>query len=165
MGIWCHGATVNKHKIQPCPDTVRFKSKTFLVAWISVWIRLLLSLLLLLLLLSLLLLWYEDNTKQLYVFDFMMRFGMNRTVRYREILWWHDDVIKCKHFPRYWPFVRAIHRSPVNSPTKASDVERDVFSVSWVTKGEAGDLRRHRTHYYVTVTKRIKSSVQGLFLV
>ena len=36
--------------------------------------------------------------------------------------WWidelsaHDDVIKWKHFPRYWSFVRGIHRSPVNSP-------------------------------------------------
>ena len=30
----------------------------------------------------------------------------------------HDDVIKWKHFPRYWPFVRGIHRSPVNSPTQ-----------------------------------------------
>ena len=27
----------------------------------------------------------------------------------------HDNVIKCKHFPRYWPFVRGIHRYPVNS--------------------------------------------------
>ena len=27
----------------------------------------------------------------------------------------HDDVIKWKHVPRYWPFVRGIHRSPVNS--------------------------------------------------
>ena len=25
------------------------------------------------------------------------------------------DVIKWKHFPRYWPFVRGIHRSLVNS--------------------------------------------------
>ena len=25
----------------------------------------------------------------------------------------HDDVIKWKLFPRYWPFVRGIHRSPV----------------------------------------------------
>ena len=25
-----------------------------------------------------------------------------------------DGVIKCKHFPRYWPFVRGIHRSPVH---------------------------------------------------
>ena len=30
----------------------------------------------------------------------------------------HDDVIKWKHFPRYWPFVRGIHRWPVNSPHK-----------------------------------------------
>ena len=35
------------------------------------------------------------------------------------IIWrWHDDVIKWRHFPRYWPFVRGIHRSPVNSPHK-----------------------------------------------
>ena len=31
---------------------------------------------------------------------------------------YHDDVIKWKHFPRHWPFVRGIHRSPVNSPHK-----------------------------------------------
>ena len=30
----------------------------------------------------------------------------------------HDHVIKWKHFPRYWPFVREIHRSPVNSQHK-----------------------------------------------
>ena len=30
----------------------------------------------------------------------------------------HDYVIKWKHFPRYWPFVWGIHRSPVNSPHK-----------------------------------------------
>ena len=30
----------------------------------------------------------------------------------------HYDVIKWKHFPRYWPFVRGIHRSPLNSPHK-----------------------------------------------
>ena len=31
---------------------------------------------------------------------------------------YHDDIIKWKHFPHYWPFVRGIHRSPVNSPHK-----------------------------------------------
>ena len=31
---------------------------------------------------------------------------------------WHDDIIKWKHFPRYWPFVQGIQRSPVNSPHK-----------------------------------------------
>ena len=30
----------------------------------------------------------------------------------------HDDVIKWEHFPRYWSFVRGIHRSPVDSPHK-----------------------------------------------
>ena len=35
----------------------------------------------------------------------------------------HDDVIKCKQIPCYWPFVRGIHRSPINSPHKASDTE------------------------------------------
>ena len=30
----------------------------------------------------------------------------------------HDDVIRWKHFPRYWPFVRGIHRSSVNFPHK-----------------------------------------------
>ena len=30
----------------------------------------------------------------------------------------HGDVIKWKHFPRYWPFMRGIHRSSVNSPHK-----------------------------------------------
>ena len=30
----------------------------------------------------------------------------------------HDDVIKWKRLPRYWPFVRGIQRSPVNFPHK-----------------------------------------------
>ena len=30
----------------------------------------------------------------------------------------HDDVNKWKHFPRYWPFVRGIHWSSVNSPSQ-----------------------------------------------
>ena len=30
----------------------------------------------------------------------------------------HHDVIKWRHFPRYWPFERRIHRSPVNSQHK-----------------------------------------------
>ena len=38
-----------------------------------------------------------------------------------------DDVIKRKHFPRHWPFVRGIHRPPVNPHTKASDAELWYF--------------------------------------
>ena len=39
----------------------------------------------------------------------------------------HDDVIKWKHFPRYWPFVREIHRSRWIPHIKASDAELWCF--------------------------------------
>ena len=42
----------------------------------------------------------------------------------------HDDVIKWKHFPRNWPFVRGIHRSrwiPTQRPvTRSFDVFFDL---------------------------------------
>ena len=69
----------------------------------------------------------------------------------------HDDAIKWKHFPRYWPFVRGIHRSPVNSPHKGQWRGALMFSLicvwinGWVNNHEAGDLRRYRVHYDVTV--------------
>ena len=46
----------------------------------------------------------------------------------------HDDVIKWKHFPRYWPFVRRIHRSPVNSPHKGQWRGALMFSLicAWI---------------------------------
>ena len=70
---------------------------------------------------------------------------------------YHDDVIKWKHFPRYWPFVRGIHRSPVNSPHKAQWRGALMFSLicvwinDWVNNREAGDWRRYRDHYDVPV--------------
>ena len=75
------------------------------------------------------------------------------------ILKFHDDVIKWKHFPRYWPFVRGIHRSLVNSPHKGQRRGALMFSLicvwtnGWVdlNHDEAGDLRRHRGHYDVIV--------------
>ena len=42
---------------------------------------------------------------------------------------WHDDVIKWKHFPRYWPFVRRIHRSTVNSLHKGQWRGAMMFSL------------------------------------
>ena len=69
----------------------------------------------------------------------------------------HDDVIKWKKIPRYWPFVRGIHRSTVNSPHKGQWRGALIFSLictwknGWVNNREAGDLRRHRVHYDVTV--------------
>ena len=70
----------------------------------------------------------------------------------------NDDVIKWKHFLCYWPFVRGIHRSSVNSPHKGQWRGALMFSLicAWingrVNSREAGDLRRHRFHYDVTVS-------------
>ena len=72
-------------------------------------------------------------------------------------LFLHDDVIKCKHFPRYWPFVRRIHRSTVNSPHKGQWRGALIFSFicvwinGWVNYREAGDLRLYRVHCDVIV--------------
>ena len=69
----------------------------------------------------------------------------------------HDDVIKWKHLPRYWRFLRGIHWSPVNSPHKGQWRGALVFSLicvwinGWVNNREAGELRRYCTHYDVTV--------------
>ena len=74
-----------------------------------------------------------------------------------EFLLRHDDVIKWKRFPRYWPFVRGIHQEPVNSPHKGQWHGTLMFSLiraltnSWANNGDAGDWRRHRAHYCVTV--------------
>ena len=72
----------------------------------------------------------------------------------------HDDVIKWKHFPRYWSFVREIDRSSVNSPHKDKCCRALMFSLitawtnSWTNNGYAGDLRRHRAHHDVIVMHR-----------
>ena len=69
----------------------------------------------------------------------------------------HDDVIKWKNFLRYWPFVRGIHRSPLNSPQKGQWRGALMFSLicvwinGWENNREAGDLRRYRAHYGVIV--------------
>ena len=69
----------------------------------------------------------------------------------------HDDVIKWKHFPHYWPFVRGIPRSPVNSPHKGQWRGALMFTLiwarinGWINNREAGNVRHYRGHYDVTV--------------
>ena len=78
-------------------------------------------------------------------------------VRKHRFLRKREDAIIWKHFPRYWPFVRGIHRSPVNSTHKDQWRGALMFSLictwinGWVNNGKAGDFRRHRAHYDVTV--------------
>ena len=72
-------------------------------------------------------------------------------------LYWLDDVIKWKHFPRFWPFVRVIRRSPVYSPHKGQWRGALMFSLiyawsnGWWKNRDASDLRHHFAHYDVTV--------------
>ena len=69
----------------------------------------------------------------------------------------HDDVIKWKHFPHCWPFMRGIQWSTVNSPHKGQWCGALIFSLIcawmnvWVNNRDVGDLRRHRAHYDVNV--------------
>ena len=68
----------------------------------------------------------------------------------------HNDVIKWQYLPRYWPFVRGIHRSPVYSPHKRPVTwSFDVFfdlrpnkllskqSWGWLFETPSGSLWRH----------------------
>ena len=66
-------------------------------------------------------------------------------------------VIKWQNFPRYWTFVREIHRWPVNPPHKGQWHGTLIFSLicawtnGWSHNGDAGDLKRHCAHDDVTV--------------
>ena len=70
---------------------------------------------------------------------------------------YHDDVIKLKHFSRYQPFVRGIHRSSVSSPHTGQWRGAPMFSLicawinGWVNNRKVGELRRRRAHYDITV--------------
>ena len=103
--------------------------------------------------------WVAYPIKDVQYFGWIIFFWL-----YHEFLVIHDDVIKWKHFPRYWPFVRGIHWSSVNFPHKGQWRGALMFSLicswinDWATNREAGDLRRNRTRYDVTVM-----SFVGLF--
>ena len=70
--------------------------------------------------------------------------------------WWRHQM---ETFPRYWPFVRGIHRSPVNSPHKGQWRGALMFALicAWISirtnNREAGDLRRYGVHNDVIVMK------------
>ena len=62
----------------------------------------------------------------------------------------HDDVIKWKLFPRCWPFVRGIHRSPVNS--HKGQMARNFDKQSWRRwfKTPSRSLWRHCNGKFLT---------------
>ena len=73
---------------------------------------------------------------------------------------WCPDVLQMpgigsviKHFLCYWPFVRGIYRSPVDSPPKGQWHWALMFSLmcawttGWTNSRDAGDLQCHGAHY------------------
>ena len=78
----------------------------------------------------------------------------------------HDDVIKWNHFPRYRPFVRGIHRSLVDSPWQRPLTRSFSLICAWINgwaiNRDAGDLRRHCSHYDVTVMT-VQWRYEGLY--
>ena len=71
--------------------------------------------------------------------------------------WWRHQW---KYFPRYWPFARGIHRSPVNSPHKGQWRGALMFSLirAW-TKGWVNKRYTPSRSLYVIVMchQRIES--------
>ena len=60
---------------------------------------------------------YSRYTKIIHVLCMSLPLSCGNTRQIFNVIWkrqiiFHDDVIKWKHFPRYWPFVREIHRPP-----------------------------------------------------
>ena len=74
----------------------------------------------------------------------------------------HDDFIKWKQFPCYWPFVWGIHQLSVTSPQKGQwlgDFMSPLICAwtnRWINNRDADDLRR--THYVVTVMFQVMAT-------
>ena len=85
----------------------------------------------------------QDYSRQSLTCDKIRFIGPKSThwpalVSYFDLVALHDDVIKWKHFPRNWPFVRGIHRSRWIPRTSASDAELwcffDLLLNKWLSK-------------------------------
>ena len=118
---------------------------------------------------------YLNNAKR-YMLTLLLSYFFRLTVLYHDkwnewvmvtnrctsmyILWMmfcHDDVIKWKHIPHYWPFVWGIHWLPVNSPHQGQWRGALMFSLigawinGWVNNHGAGNLRCRSANYDVIV--------------
>ena len=61
------------------------------------------------------------------ILEWLLSSKPRNTYRYLPSDWHHDDVAALKRFLDHWPFVRGIHRSPMDSPKRASDAEPLCF--------------------------------------
>ena len=82
-------------------------------------------------------------------------------LRYVHALVYNDNVIKWKDFPRYWPFMREIHQSPVNSLHKGQWRGALMFFFicgwinGWVNSRVNGDLGPVNSPHKWPVTRKM----------
>ena len=82
----------------------------------------------------------------------------------------HDDIIKWRHFLHYWPFVRGIHRSPVNSPHKCLWCGTLIFSLIYAWTNDlinnwdvgAFETSSRSLWHHCNVNQRWPSSLQNM---
>ena len=74
----------------------------------------------------------------------------------------HNDVIKCTHFPRHWPFVRGIHWWLMDSLQWPVFTLICAWTTGWAKNRDAGNFRRHRAQYDVTVMSHSKRTFAKL---
>ena len=95
-----------------------------------------------------------------------MRYGMCIVNILEEFAWWRQQIFFSTHFMHYWPFVRRIHQSTVDSPHKGQCCGALMFSLVctwtnvWANNWDAGDLRCHCTQYDVTVREHVITGSQ-----
>ena len=80
----------------------------------------------------------------------------------------HGNVIKWKHFPRYWVFVRGNPPVNIDSPYKGQWCGTLMFSLictwtnGWTNNWDAEILRHHRIHYDVPVMNIAAAAQEAL---
>ena len=88
----------------------------------------------------------------------------------------HDNIIKWIYFPRHWPFVRGIRRSPADSPHKGHRRGALIFSLicawtnAWTNNGRrrfettSRSLGRHSNDFFFNENFHLnKKLIQGPF--
>ena len=96
-----------------------------------------------------------SRCRRFFVFGTLPWCSLKCYVARRSVWNYHDDVVKWKHYPRYWPFGRGIHWSPMDSTHKGQWRGALMFLWSapkgngWANNRDTDDLDSNRLHYNV----------------
>ena len=106
--------------------------------------------------------WYVSEWRNGDVYVDAWRYVWEIIIVLADVVLTHDDAIKGKYFPRYWPFLQGIHRSQ-RQGTRSLDVFFDLRLNKRLSKQSRGWwFGRHLAHCDVTVMSYYgnRSSIQ-----